>query len=273
MIEAADVPRSFLRVSGDDAESFLQGQLSQDVTAAPTASFVLDPGGKVVALLRVTRDRDSTFVLDTDRHAGEAVVERLRRFLLRVAVELTPIDGWECVRVYGAPRLPQATATPWPASPHPQEIIGEDARAEAEALGAGWLDAAEADRRRIAAGMPVSGVDIGPDTIPGEVGAWAIEAAVSFTKGCYTGQELVARIDSRGGNVPRPLRVLKARSDVGLHAPAEIALEGKVVGRVTSAAGEVALGAVSRSVAPGTEVDVAWAGGAARAEVVEAGDG
>ena len=46
------------------------------------------------------------------------------------------------------------------------------------------------------------------DTIPAELGQWLIDASVSFTKGCYTGQELVARIDSRGGNVPRPLRGL-----------------------------------------------------------------
>jgi folate-binding protein YgfZ len=273
VVEAAEVPRSFLRVGGEEAESFLQGQLSQDITAAPTASFLLDPGGKVVALLRVTRDQDGTFILDTDLDAGEAVLARLRRFLLRVAVELTPIDGWQCVRLHGAPRLPQAIAAVWPAPPHPQEIVGPAARADAEALGVRWLDREEAERRRIAAGVPVSGVDIGPETIPGEVGAWAIDAAVSFTKGCYTGQELVARIDSRGGNVPRPLRVLRARDDVRLRAPAEIALDGKVVGRVTSAAADVALGAVARSVAPRSEVEIRWAGGAARAEVVAADRG
>ncbi|MGO8056067.1 CAF17-like 4Fe-4S cluster assembly/insertion protein YgfZ, partial [Rhizobium leguminosarum] len=85
------------------------------------------------------------------------------------------------------------------------------------------------------------GVDVDGDTIPAEAGRWTIEQGVSFTKGCYTGQELVARIDSRGGNVPRPLRVL--RFDGPVDAGGEVLdAEGQVVGRITSAAGDVALG-------------------------------
>ena len=51
------------------------------------------------------------------------------------------------------------------------------------------------------------GAELTEDTIPAEAGQWLVDASVSFTKGCYTGQELVARIDSRGGNVPRPVRL------------------------------------------------------------------
>jgi folate-binding protein YgfZ len=266
-IEAAAVPRSFLRVRGGEAEQFLQGQLSQDIAHLPALSFLLDPTGKVVALVRAVRDGD-TFVLDTDRAAGEAVRTRLQRFLLRVDVQLEPVEGWECVRVWGAPRLPQATtATVWAGGAAPQELIGTGVENEVESLGARWLDPAEAERRRIAAGVPVSGVDIGPQTIPGEVGAWAIDRAVSFTKGCFTGQELVARIDSRGGNVPRPLRVLTATTADELHAPADVVRDGKVVGQITSAAFEVALGAVARSVGAGAEVRVVWDGGEAPARV------
>ena len=66
-------------------------------------------------------------------------------------------------------------------------------------------------RYRIDHGVPAMGAELTADTIPAEAGQWLIDASVSFTKGCYTGQELVARIDSRGGNVPRPVRLLVGR--------------------------------------------------------------
>jgi folate-binding protein YgfZ len=262
-IEAALVERVFLRVTGADAAPYLQGQLSQDVDAfdrVGKASFLLDPGGKVVALLRVARDGEG-FVLDTDAAAGDAVEARLRRFVLRVDVAIERVDGWACVRLWGAPPLPQAGSPgAWPAPPYPQDLVGPDAEAAAAELAVRWLDALDAERRRIAAGMPVSGVDIGPETIPAEVGRWAIEQAVSFTKGCYTGQELVARIDSRGGNVPRPLRVVRAVGGADLHAPAPVYAGGREVGHLTSAACDVGLGPIGRAVEPGTTVEVRHGG-------------
>ncbi len=82
-----------------------------------------------------------------------------------------------------------------------------------------------------------------------------IESAVSFTKGCYTGQELVARIDSRGGNVPRPLRVLRVEAPVRPGASV-LGPDGTAAGSVTSAAGEWAMGPVGRKVEPGAAVVV-----------------
>ena len=139
----------------------------------------------------------------------------------------------------------------------PQDLVGPAVEALA---GAVTLDLEEHERRRIEAAVPVSGVDIGPDTIPAEAGAWVIESAVSFTKGCYTGQELVARIDSRGGNVPRPLRVL--RLDGRVDAGAEVlGPDGAPAGTVTSAAGDLAMGRVARKVEPGAAVSVAGVAG------------
>jgi folate-binding protein YgfZ len=110
---------------------------------------------------------------------------------------------------------------------------------------------------RIEAGFPRMGAELTESTIPAETGL--VAAAVSFTKGCYTGQELVARIDSRGNNVPRHLRglLLSGPAEVG----AAIAADGKPVGALTSVArspalGWVALAYVSRSVTPGDAVVV-----------------
>src|SRR5690606_7561419 len=66
---------------------------------------------------------------------------------------------------------------------------------------------------RIECGVPAMGAELTDATIPAEAGQWLIDASVSFSKGCYTGQELVARIDSRGGNVPRPVRGLRLGQD------------------------------------------------------------
>jgi folate-binding protein YgfZ len=89
------------------------------------------------------------------------------------------------------------------------------------------------------------GAEATEDTIPAELGQWVIDASVSFTKGCYTGQELVARIDSRGGNVPRHLRGLVGD---GLAVGAPVLVGDKEVGTITSAAGDVALALLHRSV-------------------------
>src|SRR5690606_40866239 len=90
---AVELPRDVVRVAGPDAVDYLQGQLSQDVAALGPGeaawSFLLQPTGKVDAWLRVTRTGDDELVLDVDARHGEAVVARLRRFLLRRSEEHT----------------------------------------------------------------------------------------------------------------------------------------------------------------------------------------
>jgi folate-binding protein YgfZ len=113
---------------------------------------------------------------------------------------------------------------------------------------------------RVECGVPAMGAELTEATIPAEAGQWLIDLSVSFTKGCYTGQELVARIDSRGGNVPRPIRGLLI--DGGpVAAGADVVADGAVVGQVTSTAtsaalGPVALAAVGRKVEDGAVVSV-----------------
>src|SRR5919109_2413667 len=86
------LPRDILRVAGPDALSFLQGQLSQDVVAveigASAWSFLLQPQGKVDALVRLTRTADDEVVVDVDGGHGDAVVARLNRFKLRVKADI-----------------------------------------------------------------------------------------------------------------------------------------------------------------------------------------
>jgi folate-binding protein YgfZ len=124
---------------------------------------------------------------------------------------------------------------------------------------------------RIEAGIPMMGRELDEGTIPAEAGV--VDMSVSFTKGCYTGQELVARIDSRGGNVPRRLRGVILGDGASAPVGATVQADGKEVGRLTSVAFSPGLGAtvglayVRRAVEPKAEVVVEWEGGSSPARV------
>lgn len=268
-VSVAEVGRDFVLVSGPDAIEWLQGQLSQDVaelTEGGSAwSFLLQPQGKVDALVRVTRSAAGV-VLDTDAGWGEHVAARLKRFKLRVKAELQPID-WRCLALRGGDGGLAAgplgdDVVVEPAWRPGVDIIGP---APARPPGVEFVSAEDYEAMRIEAGFPKMGAELDESTIPAESGF--VSRAVSFTKGCYTGQELVARIDSRGGNVPRHLRRL-VFDEPGRQPPAGagVTVDGKVVGSVTSAAtsaagADVALGYVARAVSPPAACEFVWEGG------------
>jgi folate-binding protein YgfZ len=255
--------RDVVRVWGPDAVSYLQGQISQDVEAldvgASAWSLVLQPQGKVEAWVRATRVAGDEVVLDLDGGFGAALVTRLARFKLRVKADIEPLE-WRCVAVRG----PAAVKPP----PPPGGIV---ARAEWPLVG-GWdllgpeptppdgmpaVSAGAYEVRRIEAGLPRMGAELTERTIPAEAGL--VDVSVSFTKGCYTGQELVARIDSRGGHVPHRLRGLRLPAGAPVPEPgADVEVDGRSVGSVTSAARHpdghvVALAYLGRGVEPPAE--------------------
>ena len=270
---AVEVPRDVVRVSGPDAVAYLQGQLSQDVqdldVGATTWTFVLQPTGKVDVWGRVTRTGGETFVLDVEAGAGEALVLRLKRFLLRTKAVVELLDDWRCIVLRG-PGAVEAAADAdvraavrvpagWPGV-EGACLLGPDV-----ALPAGIpLASVEAlEAARITAGVPAMGSELTDRTIPAEAGQWVIDASVDFTKGCFTGQELVARIDSRGGNVPRHLRGLVLDPRATPPTPgSRVRVGDHEVGEVTSAAYSPALGApvalayVGRSVEPPAEATI-----------------
>jgi folate-binding protein YgfZ len=223
------VPRDFVRVSGPDAQSFLQGQLSQDVdTLQPGStrlSFLLQPNGKVDAFVRVSCIAQEAYLLDVDAGWGDAVVDRLQRFKLRTKADITRVGGWQCIA-----ELQDGAVV--------EEIIDD---IDVEGVPG---DLEEYEVLRIKAGLPAMGNEIDDSTIPASLGQSVIDAAVSFTKGCYTGQELVARMDSREASAPT-----KLVGFVGAATPGDpVQIDGRDVGRVTSAAGGVALALVRRDV-------------------------
>ncbi|MGH9121238.1 MAG: YgfZ/GcvT domain-containing protein [Acidimicrobiales bacterium] len=268
--------RDVISVSGPDAAKYLQGQLSQDVSnlAASTWSWILQPQGKVDALLRVTPFAD-TFILDTEAGWGQALADRLNRFKLRTKAEVTLLP-WRCLALRGSADNPLVATAAAP-SDGVVATVSWPGMTGVDLLGAEVdvpgdlpvVDAADYEVLRIEAGVPRMGAELTERTIPAETGL--VPVTVSFTKGCYTGQELVARIDSRGSHVAKNLRGLRLAGPA--QAGASLEAGGKSVGTLTSVAespalGWVGLGYVGRSVEPGGTVTVEGSPGEARVELL-----
>ena len=243
---SAPYPRDVVQVVGADAATFLQSQLSQDIHPLPVGgslwSFLLQPTGKVDVLLRIWRTGNDAFVLDTDAGYGAAMVARLNRFKIRVKAEITDLP-WRCIAVRGAGAAKGAAEVGGLASwGEGVDLLGEAPTSPASA------DEGSADdllTARIAASWPAMGSEIVPGvTIPGETGV--VPVAVNFTKGCYPGQELVERMDSRGATPPKSLQSVVVAAGTAVGDPYTV--DGVAVGVVTSVCGTVALAMVKRGV-------------------------
>ena len=277
-VGAVWVPRDVIWVSGAEATEYLQGQLSQDLAPLDTGqsawTFALQPQGRVDSWFRITR-MDDGFILDVDDGFGAALTARLERFKLRTDVQFEPL-GWQLLALRGPgtggvelPESPIAHDPGWPGV-EGIDVLGPglavpDSVPLCEVEAYEWL--------RVEAGVPAMGHELTEETIPAESGV--VERSVSFTKGCFTGQELVARIDSRGGNVPRRLRGLVVEGDDPPPPGTPVEVDGSEVGSVTSSGRSPKLRAatglayVRRAVEPGATATLAWNGETASARVAE----
>jgi folate-binding protein YgfZ len=300
--------RDVVRVWGPDATTYLQGQCSQDVAAlgvgATADALLLSPQGKVEVFMRVTRLGDDEFVLDTDAGFGAALTARLLRFRLRVKVEIEDLP-WSCLALRGpgagegiATRAALVLPVEWPGFTG-IDLLGPDL----SDAGGTWVEAAVVrcgddawEAARIEAGVPINGRELVEGTIAAEAGL--VDRTVSFTKGCFTGQELVARLDARGSKVARRLCGLvidagghgtEPGADPGGDPQAPGPPPGAIVrtvdgqeesGRLSSVAwsprfgATVALATLHRRIVPPEGVEVAWvvdgADGVARVARAEA---
>ena len=272
--------REIISVQGPDAGRYLQGQLSQDVMAMAGSSawtFILQPTGRVDAWFRVHRLADDDFRLEIEPGLGEALIARLRKFLIRTKATISePVPASLIARRWATAtiRLGDDLLDALPGVPVGPGVAGADSLLIVDIDAArAQLDMQEApvaslERYRIAHAVPAMGAELTTDTIPGEAGGWVIDDSVSFTKGCYTGQELVARIDSRGGNVPKPIRLLVVEGDTFVEGEApsvgsEIFFDGALVGRITSSCislgdgySPMALAPLARAVEFGAVVEI-----------------
>lgn len=243
----ADIARDVIIVQGDDAQTFLHSQLANDIASlavgASIHSLLLEPTGHVAALVRVVRHEDTVFTLDVDAGFADAVIVRLQRFVLRAKVTMRRSD-W-VVRAFRGPDVASdigdgaGRAVPYWGSTEEIDVVGDASLLPSigENTEPERIDYVRADAR-----WPKLGVDILVGDIPGTTGVLSV--AVSFTKGCYPGQELVERMDSRGTTAPV---VVRALSREGLGVGARVMENDQSVGTVTSIGSRTALARIART--------------------------
>jgi tRNA-modifying protein YgfZ len=211
-LSAASRPRAYVRVAGPDAEDFLQRLLSNDVTGAPCDALLLTPKGRIVAPLRVLRRPGDDFLLLTEPGLGEPVRTALLRARFAARCEIEP-EQHTSTLVWG------------------DEFANAEERLDAEIEPT--VSGDELECARIEAGVPAWGKELDETILPAEAGL--DRTHISFTKGCYPGQEPVARLHHRG-HANRGLRVLEVEAAEPPARGEEVVHAGKPVGRITSSA-------------------------------------
>lgn len=248
----AERPRAFLRVAGPDAADYLERMLTNEVEALGVGesceALLLTPKGRVIAPMRVVRRADADFLLLTEPESAGQLSAELQRMRFAAKVEIEPeehrsylllgdVNGGVPNADYGIPA---------------GEILDADRPALPE------LSEEELEALRIGAGKPRFGREVDGSILPAEAGL--DETHISFTKGCFPGQEPVARLHYRG-HPNRRLRVLEVDA---AEPGTELVWEGKVVGRVTSAVPGLALGYVRSEVPDDATLELSGAEGHAR---------
>jgi len=293
--------RGKLALEGAEAIEFLNGQVTNELAGlAPGegryAAF-LTHKGKMLGDLRILSVPESApdagmLLLDTERVALQALFDMIRRFKVGFRIELhkrtveralLSLLGPGSAAVAGAQGLAGAEHSSMPVEIGSVPALAvrtdlgvdlfcqagerEPLWASLQGRGAGVIDERAAECLRIESGRPRYGLDLDDTVIPQEAGL--NERAVSFTKGCYVGQETVARLFYKG----RPNRHLRGlRLSALAPAGSELRLDGRAVGRLGSSAasprlGPIGLALVRREVQPGSTVEVGEQG--LTAEVLE----
>jgi tRNA-modifying protein YgfZ len=282
LVEEAD--RGLLLVSGSEAADYLQGQLTNDIEALEPGdgayAALLDRKGHMQADMRVLRPGEGPELwLDLEPAGLEAARRHLQMYKIGREVEVDDESGSRSLLSLIGPRAVEIAGTaPLPLNAcATAKVAGTECLAVGTAFGIDLIvPASERDRirdallaagavpvaieaaeiLRIEAGRPRFGAEMGTETMPAEAGI--VEQAVSFTKGCYIGQETVARLHYKG----RPNRHLRGLRFSGpARAGEPLALGEKEVGRVGSAAlspalGPVGLAILRREAEPGATVAV-----------------
>ena len=237
------IERDVITVTGSDAKSYLHSQVSNDINSLEIGdsryAFLLQPTGKIDVVLRITCATHDRYVLDMEPGFGEAALARLNRFKIRVRAEME-LSGqvWRAIRSTEPVRIDGALQA-WSGDGRAWDVFAPNVGfGDSIPLGA----ASDYDAFRLECGWPLMGLDITTDMVPAETGI--VEHAVSFTKGCYPGQELVERMDSRNATPPRQLRVIERTPEMEVGSP--VVRDGAVIGTVTSLGGQRAFALLKR---------------------------
>ncbi|WP_421594708.1 YgfZ/GcvT domain-containing protein [Shinella sp. M27] len=229
--------RAFLRLSGKDAEPFLQSLITTDLPSLPDGEIrpgaLLTPQGKIFFDFLIRRDGAEAFLIETTEDQRDALLKRLTMYKLRAAVDLAVVEGneatvsWDDAEADGARDARFAKA-------------GLDV---SRRQGAGGSDhPAIYDALRIAAGLPEAGRDYPlSDAFPHDA-LLDLSGGLSFRKGCYVGQEVVSRMQHRGTARRRPV-IVTGESTLPASGT-ELMAGGKPIGTLGSVSGTQGLAIV-----------------------------
>jgi folate-binding protein YgfZ len=243
----ASVNTAVVRVTGEDAAAFLQGQCTADLrNVALTDALWLNRKGRVLAHTVVAKEADGSFLLLCPHlSAADLIAVVTANVIADDVVATDESSDWRRYIAWGAePNFPGARLF----ATKRFGVVAWDVLVSAGGASLSeTASSAELEALRVAAGVPAVPADCGANEFPQECG---LEAWVSYTKGCYLGQEVMARIQSMG-SLRRTLRRVSGSVTVGqeLKTP-----EGKTAGVVRSAAGDVGLALVSVDLPEGAEL-------------------
>ncbi|MGZ5320188.1 MAG: CAF17-like 4Fe-4S cluster assembly/insertion protein YgfZ [Solirubrobacterales bacterium] len=292
MLDRSD--RAKITVAGTDAAEYLQGQLTNDVEALPPEAgcyaLLLDRKGHIQADMRVLRLETGEVWLDMEPELGERALKHLRMYAIGRELEITNVsERWAVVSLIG-PAAGTIAGFEGLGPEHGQrfsergglEVLGvataggldliarpeqaDALRASLREQGAEPVSTEAAEILRVEAGRPRWGHELSERVMPAEAGV--VERAINFEKGCYIGQEPVARLHYRG----RPNRVLRGlRLSGEASEGAALRLGERELGSVGTACvspvhGPIALAIVRREAEPGATVEVE---GGLTAEIAE----
>ena len=250
-------PAAWLRVTGEDAATFLQGQFTNELRGLPAGGAVyglwLTLKGKVVADSFVVRGAEpAEFWVGSYFSPAAVIRERLEAFIIADDVTIEDVTAaWAAVTLLGEGGAATMATDAATAGGARGGVVfrgrrGQEAAVEwvfpgaqsdtvrAQLAGVRELEGEEMTRRRITAGVPAVPVDIGPGDLPGEGGLE--HDAISYTKGCYLGQEVMARLKSMGQVRRRLMRVAGRAGEAAPGSlPAALFAGGRKVGEVRSA--------------------------------------
>ena len=286
--------RSWIEVTGPDSAEYLQSQVTNEVEALEVGRSIyaalLDRKGRIQADMRVTRIEADRFLVDCEPSAADRLVSHLDTYRIGRDVEVNSIErsaiallGPATVTLTDAPRGGEGGTGKINLGGHECLAIGTHwgvdlvipegglvkVGTELEGLGVQPVSPEAAEILRVEAGRPRLGREMGNQTMPAEAGI--VERAVSFEKGCYIGQEPVARLHYKG----KPNRFLRGLRFAERVKPGTVLTDGeRELGKVTTvvlspAEGWIGLAVVRREASPGDLVEASTDGGPVRTEVVE----
>jgi folate-binding protein YgfZ len=247
-----------LRVTGADRLAWLNGLVTNDIAKGPCYSAWLTPQGRMITDMWVVPRADD-LLLEVPAALSAALAARLDGMIFAEDVRVDDASGTIFALELSGPDTPRAIDVVTHSLPSPEALTLRQSSAPVagvvaylsrvafvgaiEALahtGVAALDDVTAESMRVEAGLPRFLVDMGDDTIPLEAG---LDHAISHTKGCYVGQEIIVRIRDRAhGRVARHLVGLAFEGDTVPAAGQPVLLDGRHLGRLTSAVRSIALG-------------------------------